>query len=228
MTILDFLYLILTCFFAPQVYGGNQYWQSQANWDITWKAGNWSYLEMNAIERSRIAIIGGVLIPKFASFNASILDVGCAEGAITDFLSAQQRAQYIGIDLSHEAIRRAQTKRGSPMSFIQASASKYEPEKAVDVIIFSDILDYVTMVRRFLARYISFLRPNGIVIIAMFKKTVQHKLDAIFGYARNTLDFLEEVDVSGWTRKWSGAPREEVSSHIEVFRLRLRLVAPAT
>lgn len=214
------LFLIVIVNYNYFVNGGNQYWQIQANWDNSWKAGNWSYLDTTPVERARTAIISSVLIPMNSSPNASILDVGCGEGAISDFLSPQQKARYVGIDLSQEAIRLAQVKRGYPMTFVQVAASKYEPAQPFDVIIFSEVLDYVSMLRRFIARYIGFLRPGGIIIIALFKKTVQHKLDAIFGYARSTLDSVDEVDVSGWTKKWQGAPREEVSSHIEVFRLK--------
>lgn len=53
------------------------------------------------------------------------------------------------------------------------------------------------MIRRFIARYVGFLRPGGVIITALSKKTVQHKLDAVFGYARSTLDYLDEVNVSG-------------------------------
>ena len=61
--------------------------------------------------RSRIAIIGGVLIPIHTSYNSSVLDIGCGEGAISDFLSPTQNTRYVGVDLSKEAIIVAKNKR---------------------------------------------------------------------------------------------------------------------
>ena len=48
----------------------------------------------------------------FTPPNSSVLDVGCGEGAISDFLLPQQKARYVGIDISKEAIHLAKTRRG--------------------------------------------------------------------------------------------------------------------
>ena len=41
----------------------------------------------------------------YTSVNASILDVGCGEGAISDFITPDQKKKYVGVDLSKEAIQ---------------------------------------------------------------------------------------------------------------------------
>ena len=89
--------------------------QSEKKWDNEWSSGAWDYMESVAVERARIAVIGGVLVsvlwppPLFASPNAakiqmysqansSVLDVGCGEGAIADFLSLSQKSRCAFID----------------------------------------------------------------------------------------------------------------------------------
>ena len=36
--------------------------QSEKKWDNEWSSGAWDYMESVAVERARIAVIGGVLV----------------------------------------------------------------------------------------------------------------------------------------------------------------------
>lgn len=47
--------------------------QSESKWNKEWKSGAWTYMETVPVERSRIAVIGGIFIPMFANKNASVL-----------------------------------------------------------------------------------------------------------------------------------------------------------
>ena len=47
----------------------------------------------------------------YTGSNSSVLDVGCGEGAISDFLSPVQNSRYVGVDLSKEAVQVAKNKR---------------------------------------------------------------------------------------------------------------------
>ena len=88
-------------------------YQSENKWNKEWKNGDWTYMETNAIERSRIAVIGGVFIPMFTNTTSSVLDIGCGEGSISDFLNDIQKTKYVGVDLAKEAIQLAKKNRGS-------------------------------------------------------------------------------------------------------------------
>lgn len=87
-------------------------YQSENKWNKEWKNGEWTYMETNAIERSRIAVIGGVFIPMFTNKTSSVLDIGCGEGSISDFLNDIQKTKYVGVDLAKEAIQLAKKNRG--------------------------------------------------------------------------------------------------------------------
>ena len=97
-----------------------------------------------AVERSRIAVIGGVLIQLYASnLNATILEIGCGEGAVTDFLTPIQKRGYIGVDISKEAIAIAKSKRmEGGMRFVVSAAHRFQPQNKFDVIVFSEVLYY--------------------------------------------------------------------------------------
>lgn len=193
--------------------------QSEKQWDKEWKSGAWTYLEKIAVERSRIAIIGGVLIPMYTGGNSSVLDIGCGEGAISDFLSPIQRSRYVGVDISKEAISVAKASRGAPRKFVHAAAHLFSPMHKFDVIIFSDMLYYVEH-EKILKQYDSYLNPNGIVIISIFHQTEKLMYEHIFNFARTLFLQVDEIDVGGYTIKKKGGSREKTAFHVEVYRQR--------
>ena len=159
-----FIFIIL---FARAV-SGEWMFQSEKKWDKEWSSGAWEYMEKVAVERSRIAVIGGVFSHMYAPSNASVLDIGCGEGAISDFLKESQRSHYVGVDISKEAIMVAKSRRKSPMKFVHASLYTFQPMHKFDVIVFSDVLYYVEH-EKVLQQYSKDLNPNGTIFKIFFK-----------------------------------------------------------
>jgi 2-polyprenyl-3-methyl-5-hydroxy-6-metoxy-1,4-benzoquinol methylase len=154
-------------------------------WDTQFSRGKWTYLGKVAVERARNSVITGISgLRRFSWFNnwftfscilfiyslgvfmlsnapkGSLLDVGCGEGALSDFLNEDQKKNYVGIDLSKEAVRIAKTKRN--LNFIQASAETFSPPEGrlFDVIVFNEVLYYTEHVEM-LKRYQNFLTAEG-------------------------------------------------------------------
>ncbi len=191
---------------------------SEEHWDNEWKAGDWSYMDKVAVERSKIAVIGGVLVQMYSHSNASVLDVGCGEGPISDFLTAGQKAKYVGMDISKEAIMLAKKKRGSPQKFVQSKAHEFTPRNKFDVIIFSDMLYYADH-EKLLEQFENYLNPGGTIIISIFYQTDKKlKHDHIFNFARTTFNLVDELDIGGYTKKRKDKPRERTAFRIEVFK----------
>jgi 2-polyprenyl-3-methyl-5-hydroxy-6-metoxy-1,4-benzoquinol methylase len=160
--------------------------QSEAKWDKEWKSGSWDYMEKVAVERSKVSVIGGVLVQMYSHANASVLDVGCGEGPISDFLLPSQKAHYVGIDISKEAILSAKKLRGPPLKFVHATSHLFQPKNKFDVIIFSDMLYYVEY-EKVLKQYEGYLNPGGIVIISIFHQE-KSLYENIWSFARQTFD----------------------------------------
>lgn len=214
------LQLLIFVSFFPLSSGEEQWlFQPESKWDKEWKNGAWDYLETVACERSRIAVIGGVLIQMYSHSNASVLDVGCGEGPISDFLTPQQKEKYVGVDLSKEAIHSAKKKRGAPLKFVHAAAHNFIPHHKFDVIIFSDVLYYVEY-EKVLKQYEGYLNHGGIVIISIFHQSEKLMYENIFKFAKATFLYLDEMEVSGFTKKNKGLSLEKTAFHIEVYRLK--------
>ena len=196
--------------------------QSEKKWDKEWANGAWNYQEKVPVERSRIAVIGGVLVQMWAPIaNATVLEIGCGEGAVSDFLTEAQKPGYVGVDISKEAIAIAKSKRQSQgLRFVHAPAHKFQPSGKFDVIIFSEVL-YYTEYEKILDQYSTYLTPTGIVIISIFQMEGKPKYEKIFGYAQSKFQLIDEIEVSGKTKKYeTEKTSEKTAFRIEVFRIK--------
>lgn len=197
-------------------------------------------METNAVERSRAAIIGGVLAQIHGgqtTGHMSVLDVGCGEGAIVDFLSSQKKTSYVGVDLSSQAIKLARLKRGtvnnrainvktfnnseSEVRFVQSAAHNFiAPHHNFDVIIFSEVL-YYTEYENIINQYLGYMSDlNGIMIISVFRTgdRLYPKMAAIFEFAREAMVLVDTIDIDGFIYRKEKRSREKTGFHIEVFR----------
>lgn len=105
-------------------------------------------------------------IARMLEGSLSILDVGCGEGVLLDWLAGHN---YIGIDRSVAAVISGRTLRPSA-TLINCSATDFQPKSKVDAVVFNEMLYYVAdpvgMVRRFSAH----LRPGGRVVCSIYRK----------------------------------------------------------
>lgn len=194
-------------------------YDSPKSWDRQWARGDWAYLDIAPIERSRMAVIG-VLIQSYVNNpNASVLDVGCGEGALADFLLPTQKPHYTGIDISKVAIHRAQKLRGSPMTFEVAIAHKYRPTKKFDVIVFSEVLYYVEFAK-VLKQYEEYLTPNGIIVSSLYFQKKREMYKDIIEFSRSYFELLDNFELGGNTKKKinNHTPREWTTLRIDVFK----------
>lgn len=199
--------------------------QSEKKWDDQWSKGQWAYMDKVPIERCKIALIGE-LSKMYSSFNSSakpyVLDIGCGEGSLADFLREDQKRFYTGIDVSKQAVLSARQKRPD-LRFIHAPAHKFVPRRLnarFSLITMADMLYYVDY-KMVLNKYRDLLMDDGIMIISMFQKKDKVIYENIWQYAREILDKVDEMELLGTTKKKAHGAREVVDTtvfHIEVYR----------
>lgn len=198
-------------------------YQSEKKWDQEWSKGAWTYQEKVPVERSRIAVIGGVLIPMYSSStNSSILEIGCGEGAVSDFLKISQMSRYVGVDISQEAITLAKKKRSiNGVRFIHSAAHKFQPSLKFDIIVFSEVL-YYTEYEKILDQYSTYLTPKGIIIISIFQMGAAPLYANIFLYAQSKFQQIDELEISGRTKKKETDVKTiKTAFRIEVYRAKV-------
>lgn len=161
-------------------------------------------------------MIIGVFMESLAPAEGRLLDVGCGEGTLSDFIPAHKKSKYVGIDTSDEAIKLATQKR--KLNFLHATAENFTPKDQFDIIVFNEMLYYVDHVA-ILQRFSKFLSKNGIIVISVwYTKRIDYLQKSIFEDARKVLQPLDGIDVHGLTGP-PGTKKKEISFHIEGFRI---------
>jgi len=127
----------------------------------TWKA------QAYAAHSKAQTIWAKELIEKIGlSGNESILDIGCGDGKITNYLSEHTSEEVVGIDLSAEMIAYAQTTFHNPC-FVQMDAKKLEFEERFDVVFSNAALHWVRDHEAVMRGIYRALKTNGKAVLQM-------------------------------------------------------------
>jgi len=103
-----------------------------------------------------------------------LLDLGCGSGRLASLLPAENIADYLGVDVSAEGLRRARSLALSPPlnRFEQRNFEVWSPAAgAFDVITFNECLGYAADPRRTALRITSTLAPGGTLIVSHFRSS---------------------------------------------------------
>jgi SAM-dependent methyltransferase len=213
-------FLVLCSFSIYYVDADNKAHFDKKTWDMQFAKGKWDYLAQQSVEIARLSVIVSVFANRFA-LNGTILDVGCGEGALADFLNDDQKKLYLGIDLSSEAIKKG--KKRTRLNFLQTDAEKYLPLPGhqANVIVFSEMLYYMDHLK-ILNLYSGsrYLAKDGIIVISLWSsKNSDYLKDIIYLDAKRMFESVDFIDLSGITGP-SDEKKFTAYFHIEGFRLK--------
>jgi 2-polyprenyl-3-methyl-5-hydroxy-6-metoxy-1,4-benzoquinol methylase len=97
----------------------------------------------------------------------NILDIGCGNGRITEYLSAQLPSHFIGIDISSEAIRiaRSRVREKTNVAFHEGNMNDLDTHQKYDAILLLDTLYYASNPQSTLKQCLELLEPNGTLYV---------------------------------------------------------------
>ncbi len=109
------------------------------------------------------------LLEKIPLHAATILDVGCAQGALgADYLRRNPRARVLGIDLDPVAAAIASTRISEVFcGDVEANPMPFEVPEGIDCIVYGDVLEHMVDPWRLLAAQVKYLKPEGTVLVCM-------------------------------------------------------------
>lgn len=90
------------------------------------------------------------------------LDLGCGNGCIADYLQRQSGARFLGVDISPEAIRRAQEIDNPQLSFRVANMNALSLSEQFDLVLSVDTLYYAAKLKETVRVCLSHLQPGGV------------------------------------------------------------------
>lgn len=129
--------------------------------DQKYSDGSWDYFDKDhSFEMVKV-------VEKYAR-KGRILDIGCGTGILASMMKPDAFKHYLGIDVSPEAIARAQQSKSEKIHFEISDIQNYKCNDTFDLILFEESLYYVPFFRkRLLRRCVRWLRSQGLVIVTM-------------------------------------------------------------
>ena len=150
----------------------------RAAWDQQHRAGMWEFEDKSPhlIEHVTTLAKGG-----------DILEFGCGDGRLVDFLPDGAFATYLGSDISPATVALCQSRLGRDnVAFEPADMTTWTaPDRTFDLILLEECIYYLTppQITRFLAECRQCLAPGGHLLVVIHSET-KH---------RATVDHLEKM-----------------------------------
>lgn len=153
------------------------------SFDEMFRSGNWNFAATPSSELVKV-------VEKY-SLNGDILMLGCGTGTIAGALAPQSFRSFLGVDLSPEAIAKANTLAGDTIRFEVGDMLQYEPAGTYEIILFSEALYYAWPWQRkpLLRKLQKRLKQNGKFIVTIAQPT---RYASIIKMIRNNFQILED------------------------------------
>ena len=137
-------------------------------WDKEFSGGKWNFIDNT---------VGDCVYPHLEKYarNGSILDLGCGQGNTATELSDAAYRNYIGVDISEEALGKAAkrteaTGRTHKNRFAQGDFLNYQTADQFDVVLFRESMYHVPLgkIKPVLKHYSEYLKDGGVFIVRMY------------------------------------------------------------
>ncbi len=183
--------------FVSSIFPYRQSRTTDQSWERDYSTGHWDYLH-TLQQAARYQVIAGYC-QHFAP-GGSILDVGCGDGHLQELLASAGYSRYLGVDLSTEAIQRAESRCDDRTEFRQIAVDDFETEERFDVIVFNEILYYLEAPMEVLERFGAFLTPEGIFVASIHSARSWNR--RLWKMIAGRYRALDEVEVSHGSGKF--------------------------
>lgn len=162
----------------------------RARLDYQYKNGGWDWLG-RLDELAHHQILAGYFC--HLKKGGTILDLGSGEGLLNQSIQKGNYSRYVGVDLSGEAARIGNEKRGDDQTrFYQGNMDTYVPDGQFDVIVINEALYFSKDPVKLLKRLEAHLAPDGFFLISLLVP----KGDAIWNSLYTHYEFLDENQVT--------------------------------
>ena len=146
------------------------HWRRKNRWNRQYKKGKWDYLNNDREDLRYQKIVE--FISKYASKNPTILDLGAGEAVLNGKFDKNSYSHFYNVDFSKNSIDKAKQKQLPNSTSLVADIHNYNPNKTYDVIVFNEAYYYVhhNLKKEVLNRFIGKLKPNGLLVVSIYKE----------------------------------------------------------
>ncbi len=140
----------------------------RALWDSSYACGHWDFLD-SMEQRPRHYAIAGFLADRLPRESGRVLDAGCGLATLYPLLRGRA-TEYVGLDLSAEALKKAAAAYGAEpgVSFAHEAFEKFK-DRGFDALVLNEVLYYYPLseIESVFSHALSRLRPGGALVVSM-------------------------------------------------------------
>jgi 2-polyprenyl-3-methyl-5-hydroxy-6-metoxy-1,4-benzoquinol methylase len=140
-------------------------------WNNEYQNSYSKYLEEEKARYSKIACI-----IKKNNNCFRLLDLGCGTGIIEEYLSNNVFVE--GVDISSSAINLA--KRSRRGNYYCEDIATFIPNGMFDVVLFNEVLYYLSEANEVVNKYVAYLNENGYMILSLYHPYQGHRYYNLF------------------------------------------------
>lgn len=171
--------------------------QTRQSMDRHYQLRQWDYLG-TITEAARYGIITGYL--RSINLAGPVLDLGCGEGVLYDYLPPPLVTAYVGVDISPEGLKihRAATVTDIPVRLFCSPLEQFQPppDMLFASVIFNEVLYFVADPIAALRRMKSRLLPGGTIIVSWYCMPQSPDYPKEEEFWRNVLQEFQVLDMS--------------------------------
>lgn len=139
-------------------------------WDKQYQDGVWDFLDSTGELPNYMVTVGYVQhFAKSLPDEPRILDIGCGHGNLAELLSDYGWKSYLGVDVSAEALRRAESRGLKNAEYKIADFDHWQPSGEFDFIIATGAILYAKDPAALLKRYSASLSEKGVFVISLWR-----------------------------------------------------------
>jgi SAM-dependent methyltransferase len=136
-------------------------------WDAEYDADDYTERLDTITHVAHHSVILGYL--SYGAKEPSVLDVGCGHGRLLRLLAGLGFAEYVGLDWSPHAIRRARSLSIPHTRFEVADMNHWDTTERFDAVVLNNCLSYSADPRDMFERALGWLTEEGVVIVSMYR-----------------------------------------------------------
>lgn len=160
---------------------------------------------------------------KYIPRGGKILDIGCGNGKMLNYLQEKTDSYIYGFDYSSNAINIAKELFPYKSEFIEASIDEADyPEGMFDVIISMDTMYFASDMSAFVGKIMQWLKPGGTFFVCYQEGDVMPKTDNVYttvlakAFKERNINF-EYIDITGESYNLLRKKREAALACKELF-----------
>lgn len=143
-------------------------------------------------------------IARFIQPSSTVLDLGCGDGSLLEFLKTKRGVDGEGLDLSEKAVKMAKSK-GLNCAVRDVVSPGFKPDKDYDYIVISELLEHVQIPENLISEITPYFK-KGLIITIPNTGYYLDRLRLLFGRFPVQWTFRQWEHVRFWTltdfRNW--------------------------